>query len=154
MLRNRGVGATYAVLADALFNLKDYAAADAAIKRALDYHRTVPKRTLQDQRDANDELMLAAAIAARLGHAAEARQIIDPVLKFHRELYARRNDDLGQHLQLARALYVSALAAPEPKRSGELKEAAGIIDGLPPAVRQLKSTMLIRSYIADEPRGR
>ena len=154
MLRNRGVGATYAVLADALFNLKDYAAADAAIKRALDYHRTVPKRTLQDQRDANDELMLAAAIAARLGHAAEARQIIDPVLKFHRELYARRNDDLGQHLQLARALYVSALAAPEPKRSGELKEAAGIIDGLPPAVRQMKSTMLIRSYIADEPRGR
>ncbi len=90
MNKNRGLGATYAVLADALFNLKDYAAADVAIKRALDYHRPVPKRTLQDQRDASDELILAAAIAARLGHAAEVQQIIDPVLKFHRELYARR----------------------------------------------------------------
>ena len=84
----------------------------------------------------------------------EARQIIDPVLKFHRELYARGNEDLSQHLQLARALYASALAAPEPTRSRDLKEAAGIIDAFPPAVRQLKSTTLIRSYIADEQRGR
>jgi tetratricopeptide (TPR) repeat protein len=154
MNRNRALGATYAVLADALFNLKDYAAADVAIKRALDYHRTVPRRTLQDQRDANDELILAAAIAARLGHTAEARQIIDPVLKFHRELYARPNDDLTQHFQLARAMYASALASPEPKRSRELKEAAEIIDSFPPTVRQLKSTSLTRSYIADEQKSR
>ena len=150
MNKNRGLGATYTVLADALFNLKDYAAADAAIKRALDYHRPVPKRTLQDQRDANDELILAAVIAARLGHTAEARQIIDPVLKFHRELYARGNEDLSQHLQLARALYASALSSPEPKRSRELTEAARIVDSFPPMVRQLKSTSLTRSYIADE----
>ncbi len=152
--KNRGLGATYAVLADALFNLKDYAAADAAIKRALDYHRSVPKRTLQDQRDANDELILAAAIAARVGRTAEARQIIDPALKFHRDLYARGNDDLGQHLQLARALYASALSSAEPKRSRELKEAAEIIDSFPPMMRQLKSTSLTRSYIAEEQTAR
>ena len=154
MNKNRGLGATYAVLADALFNLKDYAAADAAIKRALDYHRPVPKRTLQDQRDANDELTLAAVIAARLGHTDEAQQIIDPVLKFHRGLYARSNEDLSQHLQLARALYASALSSPEPTRSRALKEAAGIIDAFPPMVRQLKSTLLTRGYIAEEQRTR
>ncbi len=82
----------------------------------------------------NDEMMLAAAIAARLGQRAEARQMIDPVLKFHRELYTRGgNDDLGQHLQLARRTVClrprSARTASDP---GQLKEAAGIIDGFRP----------------------
>ncbi len=55
---------------------------------------------------------------------------------------------------MARALYASALASPEPKRSRELKEAAAIIDSFPPAVRQLKSASLTRSHIADEQKSR
>lgn len=149
LIKNRGLGGTYAVLADASYNLKDYAAADAAIKRAIDYRQLVPKRTLQDQRDASDELILAAMIAARLGRGAEAQRIIEPVLKFHRGLYARGNDDLGQHLQLAKALYASALASTGQNRA-QLIEAAAIIDGTPPMVRGLRSTALLRGWIADE----
>ena len=150
LVKNRGLGGTYAVLADAAYNLKDYAAADAAIKRAIGFRQLVPKRTLQDERDASDELILAAMIAARLGRATEAQQIIGPVLKFHRGLYARGNDDLGQHLQLARALYVSALASPGQSRSKALAEAAALIDRMPSMVRGLRSTALLRGWIADE----
>jgi tetratricopeptide (TPR) repeat protein len=147
--KNRGLAGMYAVLADASYNLKDYAAADREIKLAIDHRRQFPKRTLQDERDASDELILAAMIAARLGHSAEAQQIIEPVLKFHRGLYARGHDDLGQRIQLARALYASALAG-GAQRSPSLKEAAALVDGLPPMMRQLISITLLRSWIAEE----
>src|SRR5439155_727061 len=78
--KNRGLAGMYGVLADASYNLKDYVAADREIKLAIDHRRQFPKRTLQDERDASDELILAAMIAARLGHSAEAQQIIEPVL--------------------------------------------------------------------------
>ena len=152
LIKNRGLGVTYLFLADALYNLKEYAAADKAIKRTIDYRQLVPSRTLQDKRDASDEQILAAMIAARLGHSDEARQIIDPALKFHRGLYASGNDDLSQHLQLAKALYASALAS--PGKAAQLAEAAAIIDGLTPEMRQLKSTMLVRTYIAEEQKVR
>ena len=92
-------------------------------------------------------------IAARLGRPTEAQQIIEPILKFHRGLYARGHDDLSQHLQLARALYVSALASPGQKLA-QLVEAAAIIDRMPPMMKQLKSTSLIRNDIAEETKKR
>jgi hypothetical protein len=153
MIKNRGLAWTHAILADALYNLKDYAAADKAIKRAIDLRRNVPMRTLQDKRDASDYQILAAMIAARLGHPAEASQIIEPVLKFHRELYTRGNDDLTQHLQLASALYTHALIAPG-QSAAQLAEAAAIIDRMPAEMRRMKTTALIRSNIADEQKGR
>jgi tetratricopeptide (TPR) repeat protein len=152
LIKHRGLGATYAVLADAFYNLKDYAAADKAIKRAIGHRQLVPTRTLQDKRDASDELILAAMIAARLGRPTEAQQIIDPMLKFHRGLYTRDNEDVGQHLQLAKALYASALVS--PGKAAQLAEAAAIIDGVPPEMRHLKSTSLVRNYIAEEQKVR
>jgi tetratricopeptide (TPR) repeat protein len=152
LIRNRGLGATYAILADALYNLKEYAAADKAIKRTIELRHLVPTRTLQDKRDASDELILAAMIAARLGHSAEATQIIDPILKFHRGLYASGNEDLSQHLELARALYASALVT--PGKSAQLAEAAAIIDRMPLEMRHLTSTSLIRDSIAEEQKAR
>ena len=104
---------------------------------------------MQDERDASDELILAAMIAARLGQFAEAHKLVEPALKLHRDLYARGSDDLSQRVQLARALYASALAG-GAQRSASLKEAATLLDGLPPAMRQLVSTTLLRGWIAEE----
>jgi tetratricopeptide (TPR) repeat protein len=154
-IKNSGLAGTYAVLADASYNLKDYAAADKEIKLALDYRRRMPMRTLQDELDFNETLTLAAMIAARLERFPEAQQIIEPVVKFHRGLYARgkENDDLSQHVQYARALYVSALANPGQKAS-QLADAAGIIDRLPPLMRRQVSIALWRDRIAEEQKTR
>src|SRR5450759_5393152 len=99
--------------------------------------------------------MLAATIAARMERYAEAQQIIDPVLKFHRKLNARGkdNEDLSQRVELAQALYVSALAAPAQKTS-QLTEAAAIVDGLPPAMRRQISITVLRDRIAEEQKTR
>jgi hypothetical protein len=133
----------------------DYAAADAEIRKALAIRRAIPTRTLAEERDAADQLMLAALIAARLQRYAEAQQIIDPVLKLHRGLYERGkdNDDLTQRVQFARALYVSALAAPGQK-TAQLTQAAMIIDGLPPPMRRQISVAFLRGQIAEEQKAR
>jgi len=153
--KNRLLESAYRTAADASYHLKDYAAADADIKRALEARRVLPKRTLFDERDANDGLMLAAMIAARMDRYPEAQQIMQPVLKFHRDLYARGkdNDDTLQHAQFARALYVSALAAPG-QRTSELAQAAAVLDGLPPAMRRLVSNARLRESIGEEQKTR
>ena len=152
-IKNVNLAATYAVLADASYNLKDYAAADEQIKQAIDFRRRLPKRTLQDQLDAADDLILAALIAVRRERPAEAQQTIGPVVKFHRALKTHDHDDLLQHVQLARALYVSALATPA-QRTAELAEAASLIDGLPPMMRRQTSVALWRDRIAEEQKKR
>jgi tetratricopeptide (TPR) repeat protein len=152
-IKNAGLAGTYAVLANASYNLKDYTAADEQIKLAIDYRRRLPKRTLQDQLDTNDDLILAALIAVRLERSADAQQTIEPVVKFHRGLKTRDHDDLSQHVQLARALYVSALATPG-QRTAELTEAASLIDGLPPMMRRQTSVALWRDRIAEEQKKR
>ena len=146
---------THLTLADALYNLKEYDAASREVKTAIEFRKRLPKRTLQDERDAGDELILAAMIAARQGNFTEAQRIIEPVLKFHRGLYARGkdNDDLTQHVQLAQALYVSALAA-EGRKASQLAEAAAILDTMPPAMRGRISTALWRNRIAEEQKKR
>ena len=152
--RKRLLDVAYRTLADASYSLKDYAEADTDIKRALEMRSAIPKRTLFDQRDVGNEQMLAAMIAARLGRNTEAQQIIEPVLKFQRELYARKdNEDFFQHIEFAQTLYASALCAPE-QRTAQLTQAAAIMDGLPPEIRQLASTKVLRQRIAEEQRGR
>jgi len=151
--KNRFSAGTHLVLADALYNLKEYDASNREIRTAIEFRKKLPKRTLQDERDAGDELILAAMIAARLQQYAEAQQIIEPVLKFHRGLYARGHDDRSQHVQLAQALYASALAAPGQK-APQLTEAAAIIDRLAPVMRGLVSVSLWRNRIAEEQKKR
>jgi hypothetical protein len=154
LAKNRLLYVAYRTLADASYNLKDYAAADVAIKQSIETQRAIPKRNLFDERDANESLMLAAMIAAQLEKYPEAQKIIEPVLKFERGLYARKdNDDLTQHVEFAQALYVSALAAPGQK-TAQLAQAASIIDSLPPEMRSLKSVSFWRDRIAEEQKKR
>ncbi len=153
--RNRPLEVAYRTAAEASYRLKDYAAADLDIKQALEIRKTIPTRTLAEERDAGNQLMLAATIAARMERYAEAQQIIEPVLKLHRGLYARGkdNEDLSQRVELAQALYVSALAAPGRKTS-QLTEAAAIMDSLPPPMRRLHSVTVWRDRIAEEQKKR
>jgi hypothetical protein len=153
--KNRALEVAYRTAAEASYRLKDYAAADAEVKRGLEIRKAIPTRTLAEERDAGNQLMLAATIAARMERHAEAQQIIEPVLKLHRRLYARGkdNEDLSQRVELAQALYVSALAAPGQKTS-QLTEAAAIVEGLPPAMRRQISITVLRDRIAEEQKTR
>ena len=149
--RNRTLEMAYRTAAEASHRLNDNAAADADIKRALEIGKGIPVRTLGEERDADEQVMLAATIAVRMGRYADAQQMIEPVVKFHRGLYARgkENEDLFQHIEFARALYVSALSA-RGQRGLELTQAAAIIDALPSAMRGLISVSLLRDEIAEE----
>jgi hypothetical protein len=95
--------------------------------------------------------VVAAIIAARLGRDAEAQQLLAPVLKLHRDLYARGtdNEDQSQRLEFAAALYASALVSPN-QRASQLAQAASLLDGLPAGMRNLISTTRIREAIAEE----
>jgi tetratricopeptide (TPR) repeat protein len=152
--KNRTLAGAYRTAALASYRLGDYASADAEMKKAIEHGRSIPIRTPNDKRDANSVLTLQAAIAARQERLGEAQRIIEPVLKFHRELYARKdNEDLSQRIDLAQALYVSALAAPGQK-ANQLTEAAALLDGLPSGLRQLRSTTRLRDSIAEEQKKR
>ena len=147
--RDAALDAAYRTAADASYRLQDYAAADADMHRALAVRKSIPVRTLGDQRDAGNEAALAAMIAARLGRDTEARRLIEPVLELHRGLYARKdNEDLTQHVEFAQALYASALAG-SARKAAELKQAAALIDALPPAMRGLISVRRVRASIAE-----
>jgi hypothetical protein len=147
--RSAMLDVAYWTAADASYRLKDYSAADADMQRALAVRKSIPVRTLSDQRDAGNEATLAAMIAARLGRVAEAQRLLGPVLELQRGLYARKdNEDLTQHVEFAQALYASALAG-SPQNSAELKQAAALIDGLPPAMRALISIGRVRASIAE-----
>jgi hypothetical protein len=147
--RNTVLEMAYRTIADASYRLRDYEGADVAIKRALALRTNLPVRTLGDKRDAGIQATLAATIAARLGRNDEARRLVEPVLEFQRGLYARpENDDLSQRLELAYALYASAIAG-SPRAAAELKEAVALVDALPQAVRNLISVRRLRSEIAE-----
>ncbi|MGE5088899.1 MAG: hypothetical protein ACM3QY_07215 [Candidatus Levyibacteriota bacterium] len=147
--RDAALEVAYRTAADASYRLADYTSADADIRQALALRKAIPTRTLSDQRDAGEQTVLAAMIAARLGRYAEARRLLEPVLQLHRGLYARKdNEDLTEHVEYARALYASALAG-SPGKAAELKLAATLLDRLPPAMRSLISIGRLRAWIAE-----
>jgi len=145
---NLNLAAMHRALADAQYNLNEYPEAEKSTRKAMTYGALL-ERTLDRQREAAKDQMLLAMILVRLDRRAEAQQAVAPALQFHRGLYARSQEDLTQRVELAQALYASALAG-GPQRAAALKEAAALVDGLPPAMRQLKSTVLLRERIAEE----
>jgi hypothetical protein len=139
----------YRFSADAAYRMKDDAAADADIQRALAVRERLPMRTLADRRDAGTQSVLAGMIAARLGRLQQARALIDPVVAMQRELASRPdNDDQIQRVEYAQALYASAIAG-SPHRSDELRQAASLLDALPAQLRNLISVRRWREWIAE-----
>ena len=149
--RNKTLEMAYRTAAYASYRLKNYAEADAEIKRALELRRSIPARNLNEKRDEADQRVLAAVIANHLGRVSEAQELLAPALKLHRDLYARGpdNEDQTQRLEFAFALYASALVSPSQSTS-QLAQATSLLDGLPAPMRNLISTTRLREAIAEE----
>jgi tetratricopeptide (TPR) repeat protein len=131
------------------YMLKDYPTAERHMARVLETRKRVPARTLGEKREVAYDQAWMTLILARLDRKTEAQQLIAPALKLQRELTPRNKDDPSQRLELALALYsASAVGLGEP--AAQLAEAAALIGRLPPEMRQLRSTAIIRNGIADE----
>jgi tetratricopeptide (TPR) repeat protein len=151
---NSNLAGRYRDLAIAAFIQGDYAAAEAALRKAMTFQQQLTERTLDRQRDVAQSQILLAMILARQGKHSDAQQVVAPALKLNRDLYARKdNEDLTQRIELAQALLASAMAG-GGREAASLTEAAALIDGLPPSLRQLRSTLLLRRMIAEEQGGR
>jgi hypothetical protein len=147
--RDAALETAWRFAADAAYRMKDYAAADADIHRALAVRARLPMRTLSERRDVGTQSVLAGMIAVRLGRRDEARALIDPVLAMQRDLASRPdNDDRIQRVEYAQALYASALAG-SPRRAEELRQAAALLDALPVQMRNLISVRRWREWIAE-----
>ncbi|MDB6084911.1 MAG: hypothetical protein JWN43_2792 [Gammaproteobacteria bacterium] len=128
------------------YTLGDYAAAERAMREALDARRRWPLDTVSDRRQQGEVLTVLAMSLARQGRGAEAAQVILPVVRLHRDLAARNHGDQWQHVELASALYAQALIDPR-LRAALLKEAAKLVDSTPAEMRALQSVRLWRDRI-------
>jgi len=148
---------THNTLADAAYRLKDYAAAEEQIRAALGDRKKIPKRTLQDERDASNERIMLGMILAALERRAEAWKMIEPDVAFQRSLLARGNDDMGQRLELANTLFVAALVQPTEASDYAdklLDESAALLEALPTQLKQHRTARELRDRIAAEKKAR
>ena len=96
----------------AAYALGDYPGAERAARDALAARARWPVQNDQERRDQAEASIGLALALARQGRGAQALEVIDPVVKLHRELAARNHGDQWQHVELASALYVQALCDP------------------------------------------
>jgi hypothetical protein len=88
-----------------------------------------------------------------VGKLDEAAHTIGPAVQFERELAAKNHGDQWVPVELAGALYAQALA--DKKQSAALlREAARLLDGTAPTVRNTHDVRLWREWIrqAQQPR--
>jgi hypothetical protein len=132
--------------------LGDYAAAERAEKASMEARKHTPIEAVGDRRDMGELSTWLAMAIARQGRAAEAAQLIGPVVKFQRDLAAKNHGDYWQTVELAAALYAQALT---DKQRGPalLREAAAKIDALPAPMRELHDVRLWRGLISAADRG-
>ncbi len=119
--------------------LKEYAAAEQSGRKAL---AAKAGWIIDPPTDERMKAVASTSIALALvgqGKGDEARQVIDPVVKLHRELAGKNRGDQIQKVEMAAALYAQALADPT-RRAALLRESRGLLDGLPAPVKALTST--------------
>ena len=90
----------------------------------------------------------------RQADLVEARTTLAPVLALHRSLTRLSTESAQQRLEMAAAWYAQALA--EPTQAGRhrwLKDASGLLDGLPAAMHGLRSFQLWRGWISSARNG-
>jgi tetratricopeptide (TPR) repeat protein len=135
------------VLGQAEYLRGDYAAAEKAMRDALAARTHVPSTNNADRREIAEVSTLLAMSLASQGKMAEARTVIAPVVQLHRDLAAHNKDDQWQHLELAAALYASALTDPS-KRPALLAEAGRLMASTPEPMHALRIFTLWRDRIA------
>jgi conflict system STAND superfamily ATPase len=105
-----------------------------------------PPGGLDAVRSVSVNKVLEAMAFARLGRLAEAHALIEPEVKFQRELAARNKGDVTQFMNLAETLYVESLT--DASHSVALRrEALGLIAKLPPQFHKLRSVTRWRQLI-------
>ena len=133
----------------AAYELRNYRSAEQAALRALASRRILGADAVYDHREMGGLTTWLAMALARQGKYAEAAKAIGPVVKFYRELAARNHGDQWVPIEFASALYAQALA--DKSHSAELlHEAAALIDGAMPPVRNLHDNRRWRERIAAE----
>jgi hypothetical protein len=144
------VAALNHLLAIANYELGEFAAAEAAEELSLKSRKEFAAPGVSTDRDLGESSTWLAMAQAREGKLTAAAATLAPVLKMQRDLRARNKSDAWLPMELARALYAQSLI--EPARAPALlKEAAQLLEGLTPAVRQLPEPQLWRARIARGP---
>ncbi|MEO5764442.1 MAG: hypothetical protein ABIR52_03960 [Casimicrobiaceae bacterium] len=136
-------------MAQSAYALRDYPTAERYMARILEIRKTDVPRELGEKREAAFEQAWAALVLTRLNRPADARPLIEPVLKMQRGLATHNLDDPSQRMELAMALHVAALAGiGDPV--AQQAEAAALFDRLPPAMRSLRSVAVLGNDIAED----
>jgi hypothetical protein len=126
--------------------LGENAAALATLQAAAAARGNYPPGGLDEVRSVSVNKVLEAMAFARLGRLAEGRALIEPEVKFQRELAARNKGDVTQFMDLAETLYVESLTD-APRAVALRREALGLIDKLPPQFHKLRSVTRWRQLI-------
>jgi tetratricopeptide (TPR) repeat protein len=116
----------------------DYAAAEQSARAAKAAREGFSIEPVSDGRQKSDLSTFLALALAGQGHAADAKAVIDPAVKFSRELAARNRGDELQTMELAFALYAQALTDPA-RRGALLAESRALLAGLPAPMKSLES---------------
>jgi hypothetical protein len=127
--------------------LGDYAAAEQSARAAKAAKEQWPIEPVTDGRQQAELSTLLALALSGQGRVADAKAVIDPAVKFSRELAARNHGDELQKLELAAALYVQALTDPA-RRASLLAESRGLIASVPDQMKALESVRFWAERVA------
>ena len=119
--------------------IDDNAAADRTLAAANAGRNKYESGDVNELRRASLGRTLRALAMLRLGKQTEARALIEPEVKFERDLAMENRGDVTQHFELAQTLYVESLT--DQKRQASLQhEALALVDALPLEFARLRST--------------
>jgi hypothetical protein len=136
------------VLTRVEFGRGDYAAAEKAVREAIEFRKIMSTGAVQDVRDLDELATWLTLALVRQGHVSEAAQTIAPVVTFQRGLAAKNHGDRWQPYELANALYAQALTDPK-KAPALLREATALFDQLPASMRNLHDVRQWRARIEE-----
>ncbi len=139
-------------LAIALLRQRDYAGAEAAARKAVEFRRQREDAGVFERGESQEVTMVHAVALARLGRMEEARRVIAPALAFFARL-AAAPDEAYYNLWMAIAKYAHAVTAPEEAQP-LLAQAQAHLDRLPKAMNRLKSMQRLRDDVTREQKAK
>ena len=139
----------FKIVGAASYAMGEFPAAETAFRQELLRRKKEPGRAPGDEAIIHECSTRLAMAIARQGRADEASALLQPAIKFHRQMQSRGSDDLPLRVSFSKSLLASALANPG-ERKANLAEAASLFDALPPSMRRWKEFAMLREEIARE----
>lgn len=140
------------ILGHAEYRLGHYAAAEAAERIAVEARHKFQDQAVSDRRDIAEKSTWLAMALIKQDKIAEAAEVINPIVKFHRELVARNHGDQFEPTELAAALYAQALTD-KVHRTALLQEATQMIDSVAAETRNQHDVRQMRERIQQALQG-